>query len=70
MDAKELRGEIAKAGYSIPLLAAEIGIGKKAFYEKMCGKSQFKQREIVAISKVLNLPKEKIYAIFFAGEVS
>ena len=70
MKTNELMGEIAREGYTIPSLATSIGIGKKALYEKMSGKSQFKQREIVAISKALKLSNEKMLNIFFAEQVS
>ena len=70
MNSNELRGEIVRQGYSICDFASQIGIGKKAFYAKLSGKSSFKQSEIQRISKVLDLDGEKILAIFFNDRVS
>lgn len=70
MNSNELRGEIVRQGYSICDFASQIGIGKKAFYAKLSGKSSFKQSEIQRISKVLDLDGRKILAIFFNDQVS
>ena len=70
MNERELRAAIARNGLSVPKLAQRIGINKKALYKKMRGETQFKQREISAISSSLNLSAEDMLAIFFAEEVS
>lgn len=70
MNEKELMASIARNGKSIPKLATEIGIGKKAMYKKIRGETQFTQREISAITKVLHLCKDDMMTIFFGDLVS
>ncbi len=66
MNSNELNAELARYGLSIPKAADAIGIGKKAFYAKMNGESQFKQSEIQQLKKLLKLSDERVGAIFFA----
>ena len=61
----DLRGEIAKNGYSQAEMAKKIGITPKTFYEKMA-KGVFGSDEIEIIIKELKL--EDPMAIFFATE--
>lgn len=70
MDSKELTVELVRNGLSIPEAANRIGIGKKAFYSKMKGESQFKLCEIQKLKSLLNLSAGRICEIFFADEVS
>ena len=70
MNSCELKAEIARNGLTIPKLAEAIGIGKKALYEKLSGKTAFTQREISRISKTLNLNERRMCEIFFAEIVS
>ena len=70
MNSNELKAEIVRNGLTIPKLAKKIGIGKKALYQKLAGKTMFNQKEIVKISKELNLSKETMFFIFFADLVS
>lgn len=70
MNVQELKVAMVRKGKSIPKLASDIGIGKKALYQKMQGITQFTQKEIVLISKTLDLNKEDIFNIFFADFVS
>ena len=67
MNANELRAELARSGLSIPQAAEKIGIGKKAFYCKLEGTSEFKQREIKALKQLLSLSDTRVSDIFFAG---
>lgn len=67
MNEMELRGEMARQGFTVAKLAESIGIGKKAMYAKLTGKSDFRQSEIKKISTVLNLDNARIIAIFFAA---
>ena len=41
MNASELSAELARKNISIPKAADMIGIGKKAFYSKMKGETEF-----------------------------
>lgn len=66
MNSKELAAELARNGLSIPEAANKIGIGKKAFYSKMSGESQFKLWEIQRLKELLALSMERINEIFFA----
>lgn len=66
MNANELSAELARNKLSVPKAADAIGIGKKAFYSKMKGETEFKQSEISGLKKLLNLSDERVSAIFFA----
>ena len=70
MNSNELNAELARNNLSIPKAAEAIGIGKKAFYAKMNGESQFKQTEIAKLKRLLNLSDERVGTIFFADWVS
>lgn len=65
MNETALKIEMLKHNYTVPSLAKEIGIGKKAFYAKMRGDSQFKQVEIKGIKTALSLTDEQTTEIFF-----
>ena len=66
MNLNDLNAEIARCGLSIPMLAAKIGMSKKTLYSRMREETVFNQKEIVSISKVLNLNEKQILNIFFA----
>lgn len=66
MNEAELSAELARHKLSIPKAANLIGIGKKAFYSKMNGQSQFKQLEIQKLKKILDLSEDRVCEIFFA----
>ena len=66
MNEGKLKAAMAMKGYSIPMLADKIGIGKKAFYQKIRGETQFKLCEIQSIAAALDLTADDINAIFFA----
>lgn len=70
MNVDDLRAEIARRNLSVPKLAELIKIDKKTLYTRMNGETSFKQEEISAIAKVLELSSEKIMSIFFADAVS
>lgn len=61
----ELRGIIAKEGYSQSDVAKKIGITPKTFYEKMA-KGIFGSDEIQVMIKMLNI--ENPISIFFADK--
>ena len=66
MNSTELSVELTRNKLSVPKAADLIGIGKKAFYSKMKGESEFKQSEIKELKKILNLSDERVSEIFFA----
>lgn len=70
MNINDLKAEIARNNLSIPKLAELIDIDKKTLYSRMNGETNFKQEEISAIAKVLDLTSDKIMFIFFADVVS
>lgn len=66
MNINDLRAEIARNNLSIPKLAELINVDKKTLYSRMNGETNFKQDEISAIAKVLELTSEKIMLIFYS----
>ena len=70
MNYDNLNAEIARCRLSIPTLADKIGMSKKTLYSRMRGETSFCQKEISAISKVLNLDSQKFIDIFFNELVS
>lgn len=66
MNVDNLNAEIARCRLSIPALAKRIGMSKKTLYSRMREETPFNQKEIVAISNILNLSDEQILNIFFA----
>ena len=67
MDVQLLREAMQAKGYTVTRLCAEIGIGRKAFWSKCTGRSEFKQGEIVKIAELLG--KANANAIFFPSEL-
>lgn len=70
MNVNDLYAEIARCGLTVPKLAERIKLDKKTLYSRLKGETSFKQPEIAKISEVLDLSKDKIFAIFFADSVS
>lgn len=70
MNAKEFRVAIARAGLSYRALAEALGLSDQAFYNKMNGKTEFKNSEIVKLAKVLDLSMDAVNLIFFSNEVN
>ena len=70
MNSQELKAEMVRKGYTIPILAEKIGISKKAFYCKLKGKSDFRLDEIKKIIDILELNHDKILFIFFENSAS
>lgn len=70
MNMTELKIKLLKHNLSIPKLAIQIGISKKALYSKISLKTSFTQKEIVRISNILELDNNEIINIFFTDLVS
>lgn len=70
MDYPGLRAEIARCGISKQALAAQMGLSEQAFYNKLAGRTEFKNSEIKAIAKELSLSMEKVNFIFFDNGVN
>ena len=66
MNCKELKIEMIRHGFTVGEMAKIIGVGRKAYYMKSCGKTEFKLSEILALKKALELSDERVAEIFFA----
>ena len=70
MNENALRARMALAGMSAKEMCDKTGIGTSAFYRKIAGRTEFTQREISAISRVLGLNHDELCEIFFTEKVS
>ena len=70
MDRAELRAEIARSGISNLSLARQLGISDQAFYNKMNGRSEFRESEIRKLVEILSLSPEKLNLIFLRQNVN
>lgn len=60
----ELAAEIARRGIKKKDIAADIGISERAFYSKLCGKTDFTWQEIKKISGTFfpELDKDELFS--------
>lgn len=70
MNCKEFRAAIARAGVSKREIAARLGVSEQAFYNKLNGRAEFKNSEIVKLSEMLGLSMADVNLIFFSGSVN
>lgn len=70
MNCKEFRAAIARAGVSKREIAAQLGVSEQAFYNKLNGRAEFKNSEIVKLSEMLGLSMADVNLIFFSGSVN
>ncbi len=70
MNQGEFRAAVARANISNRLLSAHLGLSEQAFYNKMSGKTEFKNSEIVKLADILNLTMNDVNLIFFGGSVN
>lgn len=66
---KELRKELIERNMTAKELAQRIGMAESALSMRMSGKREFRSYEILKISKVLQLSKDRVMAIFFGDQV-
>lgn len=66
MNCKEFRAAIARAGVSKREIAAQLGVSEQAFYNKLNGRAEFKNSEIIKLSEMLGLSMEDVNLIFLA----
>lgn len=64
MDRSELKAEIARKGITNRFIAGELHISEQAFYNKLNGDTEFKESEIKALIKVLDLTPARVNEIF------
>lgn len=68
MNEAKLEYEMKIRGVTTTAICSELGISRSAFYRKKKGVSQFTQKEIAGIVRILNL--ESPMGIFFDDKVS
>ncbi len=66
---RKLKGRIVEKVGSQNALAAILGISEVAFCRKMTGDTRFSTDDIVAIAKILDIPKEELGEYFFTPRV-
>lgn len=64
-----LQNRIDDSGMKITAIAEKSGILRATLYNRMAGKGDFTAREIVGLTKALNLTKKERDEIFFANQV-
>lgn len=71
VNVNKLKGKIVEAGFSIPELAATVGIDKATFYRKLNADGEtFTIKEADLIAKGLSLDKDEVNDIFFSQFVA
>jgi DNA-binding Xre family transcriptional regulator len=68
-DYSKLLGRIKECGHTQEALAKEIGITESSMSLKLNDKARFKQIEIRAICKILDIQDNEIGSYFFAQRV-
>lgn len=68
MNSLEFRTAIARAGISNRDIAAKIGLPEQAFYNKLSGKTEFKNSEIQKLAAILLLSMNAVNVIFLMGK--
>lgn len=62
----KLRGRLAEMGMSQEELARKIHLSATSLNNKMNGKVQFKQNEMMSILNVIRVPVDQVVDYFFA----
>lgn len=70
MNFAEFRAAVARANVANKTLAAHLGLSEQALYNKISGKTEFKNSEIVKLADILNLTMNDVNDIFFSGSVN
>lgn len=65
MDFEKLNKRIKKSGLKQEYIAEKLGISRQSLHKKLTGRSQFKQKEVFELSKLLYLSCEESMSIFF-----
>lgn len=66
MNLPEFRAAVARAGVSNRAIAAHLELSEQALYNKMNGKTEFKNSEIVKLAEILGLSMNDVNVIFLA----
>ena len=67
MKDRELRAAMARAGVSSKQMAEALGLSSTALYNKLTGRTEFKNSEIRIIVRLLSLSAAELEHIFFAA---
>lgn len=70
MNYPELRAAVARMGLTNRDLAKSLKISEQALYNKVAGKTEFKNSEIKKLSIILKLAMDQVNNIFFDGKVN
>lgn len=70
MNIAEFRVAIARANVSNRELAACLGLSEQAFYNKLHGRTEFKNSEILKLARKLDLSMRDVNVIFFNASVN
>lgn len=65
MNGAEMRAVMARTGVTNRAMSKELGISEQAFYNKLRGKTEFKNSEIKKIAAHLKLTMTDVNVIFF-----
>lgn len=68
-DYTKLKEKISNSGFTQEQVANAINISKGAFSQKINGSVAFSQDDVVKISKILKIPKTRIFEYFFTLKV-
>ncbi len=68
-DYSKLKDKILDNGYTQEQVANALNISKGAFSQKINGTVAFSQDDVVEISRLLKIPKTKLYEYFFTEKV-
>ena len=68
-DYTKLKERISNNGYTQEKVANALNISKGAFSQKINGLVAFSQDDVINISKILKIPKTKIFDYFFTEKV-
>ena len=66
VDYSLLWGKIKSSGYTQLDLSKKLGIARTSLSNKLNGKAQFKQSEIIMLCEILGISKNDISRYFFA----
>ena len=70
MQCSSLRAEIARKNKTNRALASKLGLSEQAFYNKVNGKTEFKNSEMLTLAEELDLSMEDVNVIFFDAKVN
>ena len=70
MNINKLKGRIVESNIPLADILRLTGISESTYYNKMSGRTEFTQKEISGLSKVLCLKQDEIMSIFFDELVS